>query len=111
MVLDTPPMSWLLWTWLAGCTPGQVDANAPSVLIVTVDALRADRVGAYGDEDAITPTLDRFAASASVYLRAYASAPLTIPSHATLFTGRYPPAHGVRDNGDFSLGPEQVTLA
>jgi choline-sulfatase len=113
MVRNPPPMCWLMaWAWLAGCTSGQVDADsAPSVLLVTVDALRADRVGTFGDEEAITPTLDRLAASSSVYLRAYSSAPLTIPSHATLFTGRYPPAHGVRDNGDFALGPEQVTLA
>lgn len=102
----------LMWLWFAACTAGRPDANsAPSVLIITVDSLRADRVGAYGDKAAITPTLDRFAATSSVYLRAYASAPLTIPSHTTLMTGRYPPAHGVRDDGDFALGREQITLA
>lgn len=101
-----------MWLWLAACISGRPSAESTSsVLIITVDSLRADRVGAYGDEKAITPTLDRFAASASVYLRAYSSAPLTIPSHATLMTGLYPPAHGVRDDGDFALGTEQVTLA
>lgn len=101
-----------IWFALVGCTPRSIDANsAPSVLLVTVDSLRADHLGAYGREDALTPTLDRLAAAGTLYLRAYSSAPLTIPSHATIFTGRYPPAHGVRDNGDFSLGEEQITLA
>ncbi|MEZ4235010.1 MAG: sulfatase-like hydrolase/transferase [Myxococcota bacterium] len=100
------------WLLLAACTPGPVDArSAPSVLLVTVDSLRADHVGAYGDAEALTPTLDRLAASGTTFLRAYTSTPQTIPGHATLMTGKYPPSHGVRDDGDFSLGDEQVTLA
>jgi choline-sulfatase len=101
--------------------------RTPSVLLITVDTLRADRVGAYrargaepsalteGDPAAaapsLTPNLDAVADGGAVFLRAYSSSPQTIPSHATLLTGRYPPSHGVLDNGDFALGPEQVTLA
>ncbi|MEQ1504481.1 MAG: sulfatase-like hydrolase/transferase, partial [Myxococcota bacterium] len=78
---------------------------------MTIDTLRADHVGAYGDAEARTPNLDRLAASGTTFTRAYASTPLTMPSHATIMTGKYPPMHGVRDNGDFALGEDQVTLA
>ncbi|MCB9744118.1 MAG: sulfatase-like hydrolase/transferase [Alphaproteobacteria bacterium] len=83
----------------------------PSVLIVTFDTTRADHIGAYGYDKATTPTLDHLAAQGVLFERAYSSCPLTIPSHSTIFTGRFPPSHGVRDNGDFILGPEAVTLA
>ncbi|MEQ1568839.1 MAG: sulfatase-like hydrolase/transferase [Myxococcota bacterium] len=104
------------WNWLTalclwGCGPPRAPADAPSVLLVTVDTLRADHVGAYGDALALTPNLDRLSAGGSTFLRAYSSSPLTIPSHATIFTGRYPPGHGVRDNGGFALSDDQVTLA
>jgi len=59
----------------------------------------------------VTPTLDALAEGGAVFLRAYASTPLTIPSHATLFTGQYPPSHGVRVDGDFVLGADRITLA
>jgi tetratricopeptide (TPR) repeat protein len=97
---------------MLGCTaPSPIAAKPPSILIITVDTTRADRLGPYGYPSADTPTLDRLAEQGRVFDRAYSSCPLTIPSHSTIFTGRYPPSHGVRDNGDFILGPEQVTLA
>jgi choline-sulfatase len=83
----------------------------PSVLLVTIDTLRADRVGAWGDREARTPHLDALARAGLVFERAYAPAPLTLPSHATMMTGLLPPAHGVRGNGSFALGPEPPTLA
>ena len=83
----------------------------PSVLLVTLDTTRADRLGPYGYALADTPTLDRLADEGVVFENATSSCPLTIPSHASIFTGRFPPSHGVRDNGDFVLGPDQVTLA
>ena len=103
------PTLWLSW---AACTPNRVDVNsAPSILLVTINNLRADHVGAYDSETALTPTLDRLAATGTMYARAYTSSPQSIPAHATLFTGKHPPAHGVRDDGDFSLGDEQITIA
>ncbi len=83
----------------------------PNVLIVTIDTLRADRVGVYGSTTARTPTLDRLAAEGLRAADAIAQAPITMPSHASLFTGLYPPAHGVRDNGTAALGNGVVTLA
>jgi len=91
--------------------PLALAAEPPSVLLVTLDTTRADRVGAYGYALAETPTLDRLAAEGSRFARAYSTCPLTIPSHSTIMTGRPPPTHGVRDNGDFILGEHEVTLA
>jgi len=74
-------------------------ARAENLLLVTIDTLRADHVGAYGYARARTPTLDALARGGALFERAYAAAPITITSHATLLTGRYPPGHGARDNG------------
>jgi arylsulfatase A-like enzyme len=81
------------------------------VLLVTVDTLRADRVGAYGDEAARTPHMDALAAGGVLFERAYTPAPVTLPAHASMMTGLLPPAHGVRGNGAFALGPGIPTLA
>jgi arylsulfatase A-like enzyme/Flp pilus assembly protein TadD len=83
----------------------------PSVLLVTLDTLRADRLGAWGGPAGLTPALDRLAARGVVFEEALASAPLTLPSHATLLTGLEPPRHGVHDNGTYVLPPELETLA
>ncbi len=83
----------------------------PSILFITIDTTRADRLGPYGYEAADTPAWDRLAEQGTTFERAYASCPLTIPSHSTMFTGRFPPSHGVRDNGDFVLGEGQVLLS
>jgi arylsulfatase A-like enzyme/Flp pilus assembly protein TadD len=75
-----------------------------NVLLVTIDTLRADYVGAYGSTRGATPTLDRLAAEGLRFDVVYAHVPLTLPSHTTLLTGRYPTRTGVRDNGTFTLG-------
>jgi arylsulfatase A-like enzyme len=81
----------------------------PSLLLVTFDTTRADRIGAYGDADAETPALDALAARGLLYERAYAAAPITLPSHATLLSGLYPHEHGARDNGLYRV-PDEVLL-
>jgi arylsulfatase A-like enzyme/Flp pilus assembly protein TadD len=83
----------------------------PNVLLITVDTTRADRLGCYGHQPAHTPNIDRLAAEGVLCDDAIAAAPITMPSHATILTGLYPPAHGVRDNGAYALGDEVVTLA
>ncbi|HXO21484.1 MAG TPA: sulfatase-like hydrolase/transferase, partial [Thermoanaerobaculia bacterium] len=96
----------LLGTALAGC------ARRPAnVLLVTLDTTRADRLGCYGYSPAHTPRLDRLAAEGVRCADAVAAAPITLPSHSTILTGLYPPAHGVRDNGSYALGDDAVTLA
>ena len=91
---------------LTGCdraaTPpvrGTAAPAARSVLLITIDTLRADHVGAYGYVAARTPALDGLAREGVRFERAYAAAPITLTSHASLLTGRYPPGHGARHNG------------
>jgi choline-sulfatase len=68
-------------------------------VLITIDTLRADRVGAYGYTAARTPALDGLARAGVRFDRAYAVAPITLTSHASIMTGRYPPGHGARHNG------------
>jgi len=86
-------------------------ADGPSVLLITLDTTRADRLGCYGNAQKATPHLDAIADEGVLFRRAFAHTPLTIPSHATILTGQYPDRHGIRDNGDHFLGDEANTLA
>ncbi len=86
-------------------------SDRPNILLFTLDTLRADSLGCYGNRNPTTPTLDRLAAEGTRFTRAYTVAPLTIPAHSSVFTGLLPPRHGVRDNGDFFLDDGAVTLA
>ena len=72
---------------------------ARNVVLITIDTLRADRVGAYGYAGARTPTLDALARGGTRFDRAYAPAPITLTSHASLLSGRYPAGHAARHNG------------
>lgn len=83
----------------------------PSVLLVSIDTLRADHVGAYGARPDATPTLDALASEGLRFETAIASAPLTLPSHASLLTGLHPPHHGIRNNGSARLSEARTTLA
>jgi arylsulfatase A-like enzyme/Tfp pilus assembly protein PilF len=104
---------------LAACGPPTAPAPAPgrpalargNVLLVTIDTLRADRVGAYGGPAGVTPTLDRLAAEGLRIETVYAHVPLTLPSHAAILTGAYPFVNGVRDNGSFRFDGKLPTLA
>ena len=81
-----------------------------NVLLITIDTLRADALGSYGGA-ARTPHLDGLAAEGIRFDFAHAHAVVTLPSHASILTGRYPFQHGVRDNAGFRLGDDAVTLA
>jgi arylsulfatase A-like enzyme/Flp pilus assembly protein TadD len=98
---------------LGGCNRIAATGPAPkrpNLLLVTIDTLRADHVGCYGAQGARTPVLDRLAAEGARFTTAIASAPLTLPSHASILTGLYPPHHGVRYNGISRLDPSFETL-
>lgn len=94
-----------------GRSGGGVRLSDLNLLVITLDTTRADRLGAYGWTDGSTPVLDRLAREGTVFEHAVAPAPLTLPAHASLFTGEYPFTHGVRDNGGFYLDEREVTLA
>src|SRR5260221_2791315 len=89
----------------AGPLPG------PDLLLVTIDTLRADRVGACGLPAGATPALDALAREGVLFEDAVAHVPQTRPSHACLFTGRLPFEHGIRDNFSKPLDPGTPTLA
>ena len=91
-------------------SPAPPEPAARNLLLITIDTLRADHVGAYGYASARTPALDGLARTGVAFDRAYAAAPITLPSHATLLTGRYPPGHGSRDNG-MRVSADVPTLA
>jgi arylsulfatase A-like enzyme/Flp pilus assembly protein TadD len=82
-----------------------------NVLLVTIDTLRADHVGAYGSTRGATPTVDRFAREGLRFDVTYAHVPVTLPSHTTIMTGLYPFTSGVRDNGSFRFDGKRPTLA
>jgi predicted AlkP superfamily pyrophosphatase or phosphodiesterase len=86
-------------------------ADASSVLLVTFDTVRADRIGAYGYSPAITPTLDRLATRGILFESAVSATPTTLPSHASILTGTYPSAHGVHDNGVFALERDAMLIS
>jgi arylsulfatase A-like enzyme/Tfp pilus assembly protein PilF len=94
-----------------GTLPGGTSPERLNLLLVTLDTTRADRIGAYGAANVETPAFDRLAREGVLFEQAVSVAPLTLPAHATLFTGKFPPEHGIRDNGGFFLGEEQQTLA
>lgn len=83
----------------------------PNVLLITLDTTRADRLGCYGRTQALTPVLDRIAKQGVLFERAYAPVPLTLPSHASMLTGLYPPEHGLHNNGQGALPTGLPTLA
>lgn len=87
-------------------------ASAPrAILLVTIDTLRADRIGVYGHRLARTPVLDGLAHRGARFDDATAPSALTYPAHVGILTGRYPAAFGVRLNGMSPLGAEAVTVA
>jgi arylsulfatase A-like enzyme/Tfp pilus assembly protein PilF len=88
-----------------------VDPAALNVVVITLDTTRADALGSYGQRRPITPNLDRIAAEGTQFMQAVSSAPSTLPSHSTLFTGQHPFVHGVRSNAGYVLSEENTTLA
>ena len=102
---------------VAGCTSSAPSAPPAAarvpkhVVIVTIDTLRADRVGVYGNATVATPNLDRLAREGAMAEHAAVHVPLTRPSHISLFTGLYPAEHGIRDNVSPPLAGRVPVLA
>lgn len=107
LVVITIAVAWWLWRG-----PAFQIARTPerNVLLISIDTLRADALGSYGGR-AATPALDALAASGARFTFAHAHAVVTLPSHASLLTGRYPYEHGVRDNNGYRVRTGEPTLA
>jgi arylsulfatase A-like enzyme len=115
-------MAAVLLVACVGCSraggPVAAPARPTAILIVTIDTLRADRVGIYALRQGSgpvarveTPNIDRLAREGAWAPQADVQAPMTRPSHVSLFTGRYPAEHGIRDNISQPLAPEVPVLA
>jgi len=91
---------FLLWLLIAIVFPGpSVAASKPDVVLITLDSTRADRMGFLGSHKGLTPALDAIAGQSIVFERAYAQAPLTLVSHATILSGTYPQMTGASELG------------
>ena len=97
----------------AALLSGSQDGMQPrfNVLLVTLDTVRADRIGAYGYASAATPNLDRLAREGVLFSDATTQSPLTAPAHTALLTGQYPTRLGVKDNASTPLPDSALTLA
>lgn len=82
-----------------------------NLLFITLDTTRADSIGIYGNKDTLTPNIDMLGQNGILFKNCYAPVPLTLPSHCSIFTGRYPIAHQVRNNGTYYLNKNELTLA
>ena len=102
----------LLLALTGGCAPrpGAAYPQA-SVVLISIDTLRADHLSLYGYRDGRTPNLDKLGALGIVFDNVVSHVPLTLPAHASLFTGLLPPKHEVRDNIGFRLKESHLTLA
>jgi arylsulfatase A-like enzyme/lipoprotein NlpI len=99
--------SLLPWASTAFAAP----VAAPNVVVITIDTLRADHVGCYGYKQIHTPNIDALAADGARFEHAYTAVPVTLPSHAVMFTGTYPMLSGMHDFAANKLNPTQPTLA
>ncbi|MGH9333695.1 MAG: sulfatase family protein, partial [Vicinamibacteria bacterium] len=93
--------------FLAGCQ----SAPPPSLLLVTLDTVRADRLGSYGSSLGLTLRLDQLASESVRFADVTCQTPLTTPSHASILTGLLPQHHGIRNNESFRLADSTATLA
>lgn len=103
--------SLLLSLGTLSCDRGGSDARKPNVLFITIDTLRADRLGVYGHTRPTSPNLDEFAKSAVVFEQAFSHSSWTLPSFATMLTSTYAQTHGCAQfhhalNDSFTTFPE-----
>jgi arylsulfatase A-like enzyme/predicted Zn-dependent protease len=106
--LETLLASLLL---VVACSRAAPTFRGAPVFVICVDTLRADRLPAYGYAQVEAPALDALAKDSIVFDNAISNVPLTLPSHASLFTGLLPFQHGVRDNVGYRLSKDHRTLA
>ena len=89
----------LLVLFVAEANAEAIEAPARNLILISIDTLRADRLGLYGYERPTSPNIDAFAAQGVAFDHTTAPAPWTLPSHASLLTGLYPSHHGAASLG------------
>jgi arylsulfatase A-like enzyme/Tfp pilus assembly protein PilF len=100
----------IVWLTRKPAPPTFTTTADQNVLLITIDTLRADALGVYGGR-AATPNVDRLAKDGIRFTFAHSHAVVTLPSHTSILTGRYPFEHGVRDNAGYRLADNATTLA
>lgn len=95
--------------WAGGCAPRRAEPPPPTIVLISIDTLRADRLAAWGRSRSeagggpATPAIDRLVRDGVLFERAWSPCPLTLPAHVSLLSGLDPPRHGVRDNVGFPV--------
>ena len=126
MVLAAALVVWAGWHFLRRRPPEAAGQGNPpaaaagghagingirNVLLVSIDTCRADHLGCYGYKRPTTPNIDAVAQDGTIFKMALTPVPVTTPAHSSMFTGTYPPTHGVRLNTYDRLADSNVTLA
>jgi len=97
---------------LPACRSGRRETwPEASIVLISIDTLRADHLPLYGYAHGSTPAIDALGREGIVFDGVYSHCPLTLPAHASMLTGLTPPHHGVHDNAGFTLKPGARTLA
>jgi len=96
--------SYLLWEVPSVVSLTPPPRTGPNLLVMTICSLRPDRLGAYGNERALSPNIDRLAERGALFENAASPSPQTLPSHVSIFTGAYPRSHGAISNGSILDG-------
>jgi choline-sulfatase len=104
-------LAWAPLATRAEPSPAPAGSDGPApVILISVDTLRADHLSCYGYSRLATPHIDSLARGGTVFAEISSQAPITLPSHVSLFTSTYPFANGIRENAQV-LPPGAVTLA
>lgn len=109
---DTRPSLKLAFAFalFGGCAPAEIPRERYNVVLISIDTLRADHLGAYGYSAKTSPNIDLFARSSIVFERTSAQAPSTLSSHASIFTSQIPQHHGASRSRELPLADEAITL-
>ena len=96
---------------LVACHGSRIPIDGRAPIIISIDTLRSDHLPAYGYTKVETPAIDRLRSDSILFEHAYSHCPLTLVSHASVFTGLLPADHGIRDNLGYDLNPKVKTMA
>lgn len=104
-------LTCVVWAMsIVGCGQGPRFAGC-NIILISIDTLRADHVGAYGYGRDTTPNIDHFAKEAVVFMETASTAPKTLPSHASIFTSLLPSHHGALSNRGFRVPEDSLMMA
>jgi arylsulfatase A-like enzyme/tetratricopeptide (TPR) repeat protein len=103
------PVSFFVFVLIKG--GDQFSVTKPNIVLISIDTCRADRLGCYGFAKNTTPNIDQLAKEGILYEQAMTCTGYTLPSHSSMFTGTYPPYHGVHTNLSQQLAASNTTMA